>query len=60
MKTITVNNHSITEGDILEVNINNSFWKVFYHWVVQKNLRRVDRYRTVSIKQNSVEVVDEG
>jgi len=46
---------SFAKGDILSVNISNSFWKVLKHWILRKNLKRTNKY-IVTEMTNSTEL----
>jgi len=40
----TASSHGFEVGDIISTPINNSFWRVFWHWLVQKDLKRANYY----------------
>jgi len=49
MSKITVADHGFEKGDILEVKVHNSFWKVLWHWVARKDLKRSTKYTITNV-----------
>ena len=57
MTKITVSNgHGFKVGDKIAIQIENGFWKIFWHWILQKNLRRQDVYTNISCTTMEMEL----
>lgn len=53
VKSITTQEHGFTTGDVVGISINNGFWKIFWHWVFQINLKRTSEYTITSVNETS-------
>ena len=49
----TANAHGFSVGDTVTVPIDNSFWKVFWHWFLQLNLKRQKSCEIKSVTENT-------
>jgi ubiquinone biosynthesis protein Coq4 len=47
---------SFTEGDVMEIVIENSLGKIFWHWLLRKKLRRYNRYKITVVNQTTLKV----
>jgi len=47
---------SFTEGDVMEIAIENSLWKILWHFILRKNLKRYDIYKIKEVNKTTITV----
>jgi len=48
--------HGFEENDTLRIAIENGFWKVLVHWLLQKDLKRYEGYKITSVSNTTCSV----
>jgi len=47
---------SFTEGDVMTIAIENSLWKLLWHFILRKNLKRYDIYKIKEVNETTITV----